>query len=181
MKKLKICEKCGSSFEQLMMINGEFKNLQNRKYCLNCSPFGKHNTVNLLIENPGNALTKGGKICPHCNVFLSSDDFYRRRKNTDLSVYCKICTNRHAIERFREIKKRSVEYKGGSCQMCGYNKCINALEFHHVDPTQKDFSISKSKGKTFDKIKPELDKCILVCANCHREIHFKSGKYADFD
>lgn len=180
MKKLKVCEKCKNTFEQLMLIDGKPKNLQNRKYCLKCSPFGNHNTVNFLAENPGNALKKGGKICPCCNIYYSSDEFYRRRKSTDLSVYCKICTNRQAIERFREAKRRAVEYKGGCCQVCSYDRCINALEFHHLDPTKKDFSISQAKNKSFDKIKSELDKCILVCANCHREIHYKSGKYADF-
>jgi predicted HNH restriction endonuclease len=65
-----------------------------------------------------------------------------------------------------------VEYKGGSCVKCGYKKCIGALEFHHIDPSKKDFTLSHLKSSKFDdKIKNELDKCILVCANCHREIH----------
>lgn len=66
----------------------------------------------------------------------------------------------------------AVEYKGGKCNSCNYNKCIAALEFHHIDPEQKDFGIgNKGFTKSWDKIKTELDKCILVCANCHREIH----------
>ena len=62
-----------------------------------------------------------------------------------------------------------MEYKGGKCIVCGYNRCITALEFHHLDPSEKDFAIG---GKTiaWDKLKVELDKCVLVCANCHREI-----------
>ena len=53
-----------------------------------------------------------------------------------------------------------------------YNKYIGALGFHHLDPNQKDFSIgSKGYTRSFDKVKKELDKCICVCANCHREIH----------
>lgn len=66
----------------------------------------------------------------------------------------------------------AVEYKGGKCSVCGYDRCADALEFHHLDPSQKDFGIS-SKGYTrsWDKVKEELDKCILVCSNCHREIH----------
>lgn len=65
---------------------------------------------------------------------------------------------------------KMVEYKGGKCEICGYNKCIEALEFHHINPKEKDFSISGGT-KSFNTLKPELDKCILVCANCHREIH----------
>ena len=71
-----------------------------------------------------------------------------------------------------KVKDMSIEYKGGKCQVCGYDKCKGALEFHHLDPKEKDFGIS-SKGYTraWDAIKQELDKCIMVCANCHREIH----------
>lgn len=68
------------------------------------------------------------------------------------------------------IKQRLVDYKGGKCQICGYNRYINALEFHHVNPEEKDFTISGGT-KSFDTLKPEIDKCILVCSNCHREIH----------
>lgn len=66
----------------------------------------------------------------------------------------------------------SVAYKGNQCQCCGYNACLDALEFHHFDSSQKDFSIAaKGYTRSWDKVKTELDKCVLVCANCHREIH----------
>lgn len=85
---------------------------------------------------------------------------------------CKACCNERVANRRRELKKMAVEYKGGKCCKCGYNKTLSALEFHHIDPAEKDFSISKNgHTKSFEKIKLELDKCILVCANCHREIH----------
>lgn len=66
----------------------------------------------------------------------------------------------------------AVAYKGNECQCCGYDRYIGALEFHHVDPEQKDFGIA-SKGYThsWEKVKKEIEKCVLVCANCHREIH----------
>ena len=69
------------------------------------------------------------------------------------------------------VKKKAVEYKGGKCQICGYDKCMRSLDFHHLDPTQKDFAISTFKNKKIEKLKTELDKCILVCSNCHGEIH----------
>lgn len=68
------------------------------------------------------------------------------------------------------IKKQMIDYKGGRCKICGYNKCVEALEFHHLNPNEKDFNISGGT-KSFKKLKPEIDKCILICANCHREIH----------
>ncbi len=66
----------------------------------------------------------------------------------------------------------AVAYKDGKCQRCGYDRCIEALEFHHMDPTKKDFSIS-SKGYTrsWKRVQKELDKCVMLCANCHRETH----------
>ena len=71
----------------------------------------------------------------------------------------------------------AVEYKGGKCVRCGYKKCVRALEFHHLDPDGKDFPVS-SRGacKSWERIKEELGKCILVCANCHAEIHDEEAK-----
>lgn len=70
-------------------------------------------------------------------------------------------------------KNLAIDYKGGKCVECGYNKCNSALEFHHTDPNEKDFTISSNKNLSFKKIKKELDKCILLCSNCHREKHEK--------
>jgi hypothetical protein len=65
-----------------------------------------------------------------------------------------------------------VAYLGGKCVKCGYDKCVAAMEFHHRDPSMKDFAISGGGvTRSFEAIKVELDKCDLVCANCHREIH----------
>lgn len=78
-----------------------------------------------------------------------------------------------AVQKRREkIKKLAIEYKGSRCTKCDYNKCSAALEFHHLDPLKKDFSISHDgQTRSWKRVKEELDKCILVCANCHREIH----------
>lgn len=70
----------------------------------------------------------------------------------------------------------AVNYKGSKCEVCGYYRCIEALEFHHKDSSEKDFSISqKGYTRSWKKVKMELDKCILLCANCHREIHVQNA------
>ncbi len=75
-------------------------------------------------------------------------------------------------KRRRKVRQMAVAYKGGHCQRCGYDRCIDALEFHHSDSSKKDFSISeKGYTRSWDKVKEELDKCTLLCANCHREVH----------
>ena len=66
----------------------------------------------------------------------------------------------------------AIAYKGGCCQCCNYNRYVGALEFHHLNPDEKDFGIaSKGYTRSWERNKEELDKCVLVCANCHREIH----------
>ncbi len=80
---------------------------------------------------------------------------------------------RKAVTRRRkELRRKAREYKGGKCMLCGYDRCPDALEFHHTDPTKKDFGLSvKGLTRSWEKIRTEIDKCVLVCANCHREIH----------
>lgn len=71
----------------------------------------------------------------------------------------------------------SIEYKGGKCEKCGYDRCPGALTFHHVNPNDKLFTIGDvAHRKNWEIIKKELDKCILLCANCHFELHYEEGK-----
>lgn len=86
-----------------------------------------------------------------------------------------------AVSRKRKkLKKNLVEYKGGKCERCGYNKCVAAMDFHHKDPSQKDFALSKNGlTRSWVSLKKEADKCELVCSNCHREIHEDLNGYKD--
>ncbi|MEI8232900.1 MAG: HNH endonuclease signature motif containing protein [bacterium] len=76
-----------------------------------------------------------------------------------------------SVRRLR-LKKKLVESRGGQCQVCGYSRCLIALDFHHLDSTTKQFELSqRDLTRSWDKILVEAKKCILVCSNCHREIH----------
>lgn len=90
---------------------------------------------------------------------------------------CKKCRTEAVAKRRKKVKQLLVEYKGGKCERCGYKKCIEALDFHHKDDSTKSFGIS-SKGHTYslNKGKAEVDKCELLCANCHREAHSELGR-----
>lgn len=69
----------------------------------------------------------------------------------------------------RELRARAIAHLGGVCTICGYNRCPSAMDFHHLEAATKDFDISaRSSWKT---IEPELKKCVLLCARCHREVH----------
>ena len=87
----------------------------------------------------------------------------------------------------KNTKNRMVLSMGGKCQICGYNKCNEVLDFHHLDPNEKDFGFgfSRAHPRSAEIIQEELKKCILLCSNCHREVHLGIANipdvYAKFD
>ena len=92
-----------------------------------------------------------------------------------------MASNSPSVQSWRKRTKiKLVEIAGGKCNLCGYDKCISALEFHHLDPNTKEFNVTGSKTtRSFDAMLSEIRKCILVCANCHREVH--AGYYSMID
>lgn len=81
-------------------------------------------------------------------------------------------SNYENIKNFRiRLKERAVYVLGDKCQCCGYDKCRTALEFHHLNPEEKEMNFGSNTNRSWSVTKEELKKCILVCANCHREIH----------
>lgn len=75
-------------------------------------------------------------------------------------------------KRRTKLRKMAIEYGGGKCQICGYKKSARALSFHHINPNEKDFGLSaRGLTRSWEKIKNELNKCILICSNCHMEVH----------
>lgn len=120
------------------------------------------------------------KVCIQCKQELHTDQFYvatqRSEKDPNqvwkyFDSYCKKCRCEYATNRRRKIKIEAVAYLGGECRDCGLRTDrVVVYDFHHKDPTQKDFSIGK-QAKSFLSIKEELDKCELLCAICHRIRH----------
>lgn len=114
------------------------------------------------------------KICDICGKKFKTIPYGKQRR---FCYKCSPMNSRGAksITAIRKaIKKQLVKYKGGKCEICGYDKCYRALQFHHKNPKEKDFSVSAGlKLGDFDmnNYYKEVDKCILVCANCHSEIH----------
>lgn len=109
------------------------------------------------------------KLCTKCNTEKYDNDFYQYTNRK--SYWCIDCTKQTASENYRAIKKWALEYKGGYCINCGYEKCNAALDFHHAG--EKEFQISKYVKKERSTLKKELDRCVLLCRNCHREKHFE--------
>jgi hypothetical protein len=126
------------------------------------------------VKLPERIINAPIRTCPECKVAKPRSEFYNKNGKEGASGYCKKCTHLQLRRRQRRFKELCVEYKGGKCIKCGYNRCITALEFHHRDPSEKDFALSKDSSLGFSTaVKQELDKCDILCANCHRETHFE--------
>lgn len=123
--------------------------------------------------------SKTHKKCPRCGIVKNREtDFYQiKGESIKVNGLCKPCLLERNAEKRRSVKEQAVKYLGGKCSVCGYDKCLGALEFHHLDPSQKDPTYHSYKTIFNDRFKKELDKCILLCANCHKELHFNEGTF----
>ena len=97
-------------------------------------------------------------------------DFASKKKRTPEEA--KQSAVRAVVNYRQRTKLLAMEYLGGKCMICGYDKCPGALDFHHRDPSAKEFGISKKMTSNIETLKPELDKCDLLCRNCHAEVHW---------
>ena len=130
----------------------------------------------MSIKQPAILATE--KECKQCKFTKSTSLFYKQRQIDKDKVWeyfdsvCKSCRLTISTKRRQEIKKKALDYLGWECNKC---KLIDKdypqiYDFHHTNSEEKDFEISKT-SKSFEKLKPELDKCIVLCANCHRREH----------
>lgn len=131
----------------------------NEKEVEELKDYYKTHTIEETSKKFGVSETTVKKYAENKRFIYETDD--ERRKS-----------NYQRVKSFRNrLKERAVEYKGGKCTVCGYSRCMKALDFHHIDSSVKDFTIGSYSSISWEKLKTELDKCVLVCANCHREIH----------
>lgn len=144
MKENRKCRKCGEHIPFSIRINGETKFLKSRKYCLTCSPYKKW----LLKE-------KKEKV----SRYQGSE---KHKELIKVSLY----------KRGLERKTTLIEQKGGCCERCGYKKSRRVLTFHHENPSEKKFgfSINELWSRTWTSILEEVEKCTLLCMNCHAEV-----------
>jgi len=134
--------------------------LANRTYCSLCW---------------GGKKTRTHKNCPDCGERLLLEMFHMINGKFPRPLRrCKECHRKWKNKRKLDFKKKCVKYKGGKCEICGYNKCLASLVFHHKNDYTKEFEIGTVwpvKNLT-EKIIKELSKCQLLCSNCHGELHF---------
>lgn len=123
------------------------------------------------IKTKKTTINTTDKKCANCLEFKNLNNFNKKNENTYQS-YCKKCQNERRYNIFKNNKLILLEEFGNKCSKCGYNKNTAALEFHHIDPLKKDFNLGKARSINISKLRQELEKCILICANCHRELHY---------
>lgn len=129
------------------------------------------------------------KQCSKCKETKELNQFNKNQNK--LSSWCKVCVKDRSrmfylenkekqLNKFKKQNKERANFilslkENKCCQKCNYNKCSASLDFHHLDPKQKDFNISgfkRTRGfKDLDLIYNEIEKCIILCSNCHREFH----------
>lgn len=158
-----ICDKCGNEFPTSAIIDGKVRKLGARRFCLDCSPFGSNNVRDLTQYIPGK------RKCSICKEIKDEIDFYTAG-NHYLSSHCKECSVKHTKQRTKQKKKQCIDYLGGKCLGCNATTetlNINAFSFHHRDPKEKSFEICRHLNLKWSTLKNELDKCDLLCLNCH--------------
>jgi hypothetical protein len=169
---MKTCESCQKPFDGRVLIKNKIRNLHSRRYCLSCSPFG---TKDRRSPEDRSKDEDGCRKCSRCQKRkpLNKKNFIpvKRKFGPQFSTYCRPCESEKGTEWRRKRKIQCVKYKGGRCEICGYDKSINALHFHHKDPKKKELTIGTHCGRNWQIVRKELDKCSLLCANCHAEKH----------
>ncbi len=149
------------------------------KKCTRCNETKK--AFEFPIKREKNGKARLSSWCKPCtSSVMSYNNKKARRENPELirardrEYYIKNKARKNAgvRERTKIFKQKCIDYLGGECKICGYNKCIAVLDFHHRDPSTKKFEISRSGLVFSDRVIRELDKCDLLCSNCHKELHY---------
>lgn len=111
------------------------------------------------------------KKCSRCGMEKSVDEFHYKNTEKRYHSWCKKCLFNKQRIRWKDRKRKVIDLMGGKCVKCGYDRDMAALDLHHVDPSTKEYTWNRLRELCWDKVVKEIKKCILICSNCHREIH----------
>ena len=173
--KQNVCKSCGVLFPNWLKIDGQRVCLSGRSYCLTCSPKNGNNRRNL--KNYKMIDDQEHKYCKSCDTWKTLDGFHITKHyksgRIQYSTQCRLCHNTRSKRDGQLLKRRAILYKGNSCFDCHQVFHDGVYDFHHRDPHEKDFAVSDRIWCRGDwaKLASELDKCDLLCSNCHRLRH----------
>jgi len=123
-------------------------------------------------------IINGLKLCKKCKIKKSIDEFYVRSDRNGHAPHCKQCSTIYYGNRIKNVKIRMIDYKGGKCERCNLkleDTHYSVFDFHHINPKEKDIKFDRIKYQKWEVIQNEIDKCQLLCANCHRITHAELG------
>ena len=155
------CEKCFNVFPNRVEVDGVIKVLNSRKYCLECSPFGVHNTKKI---NGKQRKDQREYKCACGEVDPAK--FYGNKRTV-----CGKCHNIYTLKVGQEKRYKAIQYLGGECKICGYKRYFGSIDIHHMDPTIKDDKFHNLRCWSWKRIEKEIQSCIALCKNCHSEVH----------
>jgi len=152
------CRKCNNQIPATVRINNKRRNLCGRKFCLECSPFGSHNTK---PDDPARKSVYG-------------QERYKKNPYSNWAEHAKESHRKSTVNRAAKLKQKIVNLKGGKCSLC-QNSSIDVLTFHHRNREDKLFNLDKSSLRSYslEEIAKEIEKCDLLCFNCHMETEAK--------
>lgn len=150
-----MCIKCGETFPNRIKVDGKIYHTQRRKYCLQCSPLGEHNTRKIHED----------RKCLYCGE-TDPTKFYGNKKKV-----CAKCHNQDVKKRGQDNREFAIDQLGGKCVACGYDTYLCSLDIHHTDADDKDENFRSMRGWSKERILKEIEQCILLCRNCHQAHH----------
>lgn len=152
-----------SSFEEVL-IKMEYTNPRDSRFITSVRNYC--NRLGIDNEFLPNIINSNTIICKQCGREKAITEFYTTRR------VCKECVCKNEQEKYGKTKEKIIKYKEEHpCQKCGCNKHY-LIDFHHIDPKQKDYTISTNTHAKFETLLKEIEKCISLCSNCHREFHY---------
>jgi hypothetical protein len=163
-KKTKVVER-----QKLMDMNEQGLSQRAMAEKLNCSQATIKYWLKVYGVSTNRAKVKNVFGCPTCGT--KDPEKFGKAKKSRRRKYCKSCDNIQTCKRLQRYKQDAVDYKGGKCEICGYSKYTGSLDFHHLDPKGKDPNFNAMRNWKLERRKDELDKCALLCRNCHAEVH----------
>jgi len=193
---LKMCMFCKKEFNTSYYLpDGRRVRCDKRTKCWDCLPRDRKKIVRGIESSvhPGDTVCCGrcGKSYKYVDIGKSENRYCHSCRYELLCSVCQICDIRYAVKALQRntgfidlcnacikknrsmlIKLKCVKYLGGCCKKCGWSDCLWGLEFHHRDESEKSFTINEHYNLSWGRLKHELDKCNLLCANCHRLAHY---------
>ena len=155
------CIICGKEFEAIKST---------KKYCSQeCNNKARRIRYQENKKEP-KPLEERANNCPTKKCVICGQEFKPKTAAANQRMCCYDCMPDGIQLKRGDFLAKIKQARGGKCERCGYDTCMKALEFHHLDPDKKDFTISNDRFKLKEAVE-ESKKCILICANCHRELH----------